>query len=295
MNTEAVLTNYLHPDSEYLSPKFSLEPIHVIHTSDRKNKIFDLRELGLNVFYWQSARKALRRIQNLSNTESKPSVRISTTTQSVYLSGCLAQTFPEGIQRVKSSQESWDIFAADFGYQNVLLSQESNIYDDAWSFSIDVACTFLSNTEKYYVTSLPKVLGSSFGAMVLTRDNQFSHDTDLRAEDLEKLMHIGGTLFSEAKQIGQARVSNLDILCRALGDDFQKTLENYGTPFPGVGVFTYRREFEEVKFKALLQGHGIRGTSFFGNNAVILPIHQLLSESDLSYIAEITKHCIEFC
>ena len=139
------------------------------------------------------------------------------------------------------------------------------------------------------------MLGSSFGAMVLTRDDQFFHDTDLSAKDLEKLNHIGGTFLSETKQIGQARLSNLDILFGALGDDFQKTLENYNSTFPGVGVFTYRREFEEVKFKTLLQGHGIRGTSFFGNNAVILPIHQLLSKNDLSYIAEITKHCIEFC
>jgi hypothetical protein len=295
MNTNVILTNYLHPDSEYLSPKFSLEPIQVIHTADRKKEIFDLCEIGLNVFYWQSARKALRIIQDLKNTKSKSSIRISTTTQSKYLSGCLAQTFPEGIQRVKNGQESWDVFAADFGYENVLLSQESNIYDDAWSFSIDVACRFLSSTEKYYVTSLPKVLGSSFGAMVLTRDDQFFHDTDLSAKDLEKLNHIGGTLISETKQIGQARLSNLDMLFGALGDDFQKTLENYSSTFPGVGVFTYRREFEEVKFKTLLQGHGIRGTSFFGNNAVILPIHQLLSKNDLSYIAEITKHCIEFC
>jgi hypothetical protein len=295
MNTDLNLANYLHPDSEYLSPKFSLEPIQVIHTSDRRDEIFDLRETGLNVFYWQSARKALRRIQDRKNTELKPSVRISTTTQSLYLSGCLAQTFPEGIRRVKNNQESWDVFAADFGYQNVLLSQESDIYDDAWSFSLDVASSFLSKTEKYYVTSLPKVLGSSFGAMVLTRDDQFSHDPDLSAKELEKLNRIGVTLVSEAKQIGQARVRNLDVLFRALGDDFQMTLENHKTPFPGVGVFTYGREFDEVKFKMLLQAHGIRGTSFFGNNAVILPIHQLLSENDLGYIAEITKHCIEFC
>lgn len=295
MNTDVILTNYLHPDSEYLSPKFSLEPIQVIHTSGRKNEIFNLREMGLSVFYWQSARKALRRIQDQKKTEPIQHVRICTTTQSVYLSGCLAQTFPEGIQRTKNTDVSWDVFAADFGYQNLLLSQESKIYDDAWSFSIDVASSFLSNVEKYYVTSLPKVLGSSFGAMVLTRDDQFTNDTDLSSKDVEKLNQIGGILFSEAKHIGEARMNNLDILLRALGDDFQKTLENYSTDFPGAGVFTYRREFDEVKFKALLQGHGIRGTSFFGNNAVILPIHQKLDENELSYIAEMTKHCIEFC
>ena len=295
MNTDVILTNYLHPDSEYLSPKFSLEPIQVIHTSDRKNEIFDLREMGLNVFYWHSARKALRRIQDQKNTEPLPHVRISTTTQSVYLSGCLAQTFPEGIQRIKSAHVSWDVFAADFGYQNLPLSQESRIYDDAWSFSIDVASSFLSKIDRYYVTSLPKVLGSSFGAMVLTRDDQFSHDTDLSSKDVEKLNQVGDILISEAKQIGEARISNLDILLTALGDDFQKTLQNYSTDFPGAGVFTYRREFDEVKFKALLQSHGIRGTSFFGNNAVILPIHQNLGENELCYIAEITKHCIEFC
>jgi hypothetical protein len=295
MNTDAILTNYLHPDSEYLSPKFSLEPIQVIDTSVTRSEIIDLDQLGLNVFYWQSARKALRCIQDLKNNESRSTVRISTTTQSKYLSGCLTQTFPEGIQRAKSNQEPWDIFAADFGYENVHLSQESDIYDDAWAFSIDVACNFLSNKEKYYVTSLPKVLGSSFGAMVLTKNDAFFHDLDLSEEDLEKLHHIGGTLISETKQIGEVRVKNLDILYSALGDDFQKTLENFSTSFPGAGIFTYWREFDEVKFKALLQGHGVRGTSFFGSFAVILPIHQLLSENDLRYIAEITKHCIKFC
>jgi len=295
MNIELFLNNYLHPDLEYLSPKFSLEPIQVIDTSVSKSEIIDLSHLGLNVFYWQSARKALRCIQDLKNTESKPTVRISTTTQSDYLSSCLDQTFPEGIQRSKSNQESWDIFAADFGYENLHLSQESDVYDDAWSFSIDVACDFLSKKEKYYVTSLPKVFGSSFGAMVLTKNDSFFHDTDLSKESLEKLQHIGGTLILQTEQIGEVRIKNLDFISFALGNDFQKTLENCRTSFPGAGIFTYRREFDEVKFKVTLQGHGIRGTSFFGNNAVILPIHQLLSENDLRYIAEITKHCIEFC
>lgn len=295
MNTDAILTNYLHPDLEYLSPKFSLEPIQVIDSSKRKLELLELSEFGVSVFYWKSARKALRFIRDLENNQAKRSVKISTTTQSNYLSGCLAETFPEGIKRVKNDQDSWDIFASDFGYENVSLSQESGIYDDAWSFSLDVALNFLSNDQKYYVTSLPKVLGSSFGAMVLTRNNSFFNDKDLSLSDLEKLNHIGVTLFSETEQIGQARVRNLEILYCALGNDFRKTMANWNSSFPGAGVFTYQRVFNEVKFKALLQDHGIRGTSFFGNNAVILPIHQLLSIDDIYYIAEITKHCLEFC
>jgi hypothetical protein len=295
MNADSFLNNYLHPDLEYLSPKFSLEPIQVIDTSVSKSEIIDLSQLGLSVFYWQSARKALRCIQDIKNTQSKPILKISTTTQSSYLSGCLTQIFPEGIQRTKSNQESWDIFAADFGYENVNLSEESDIYDDAWSFSVEVACKFLSKKERYYVTSLPKVIGSSFGAMVLTKNDGFFHDTDLSKEGLAKLQNIGDILIAEIEQIGKARITNLDFLSSALGDNFQMALENCRTSFPGAGVFTYQREFDEVKFKAMLQGHGIRGTSFFGNNAVILPIHQLLSEKDLRYIAEITKHCIDFC
>jgi hypothetical protein len=295
MNTDLILSNYLHPDSEYLRPKFTLEPIQVIDTSVSNSEIIDLSELGLKVFYWKSARKALRHIQDLKNSDSKPVVRISTTTQSKYLSGCLAQTFLEGIKRTKNNEEPWDIFAADFGYENPPLSRESHIYDDAWSFSIEVACNFLLNKDTYYVTSLPKVIGSNFGAIVLTKNEAFFNDIDLISSDFEKLRHIGNTLISQARQIGQVRIKNLGVLSSALGRDFEKTLQDRSSIFPGAGVFTYRRDFDEVKFKELLQGHGVRGTSFFGNNAVILPIHQLLTDDDLRYIAKIAIHCLKFC
>ena len=286
---------FLEPIDKYLSPKFTLEPIQVINLTNQR--ILDIESHGGQIqhYYWKSARSALRSIFEFGNPQRSSKVKVCTSSQSDYLSSCINQTFEVGVSREKEDHEIWDIFAADFGYQNEVLSSDTRIYDDAWSFSMELANEFLNSEEKYYVTSLPKVIGSSYGALVLTRNSKFFSDKSLSQSEIVKVSKLSNKLFSEWEITSKIRFSNLEILGDLLGKDFSIFFANFKTNYPGAGVFKYYKPFNEREFKVRLQEKGVRGTSFFGNNAVILPIHQLLSENDLRYIAEITKHCIKFC
>jgi hypothetical protein len=282
---------FLNPHDEYCLPKITLEPIHVPEPKMLETK--SEKQLPYEIRIWSSARNALKTI--LQNKMQSYKVSINTTTESNYLTGCFNNLFDNGFERSKGNSPKWDIFAADFGFTNSKISNASIIYDDAWSFSIDVANNFLKNGGLYYVSSIPKIIGLPQGAIVLTKDLKLQNDSSLSEDELKKLQNYFSWFLVNYDDFAIKRRENYEILMQLLGFEFFDFMKDFQTTYPGAGVFGTNRKFDEVKFKQLLNKKGIRGTSFFGNNAVILPIHQYLTRNDLEYIAEIVINTMQDC
>jgi hypothetical protein len=57
--------------------------------------------------------------------------------------------------------------------------------------------------------------------------------------------------------------------------------------FRGPLLLRVAKEFNEYETKIKLHNLGVRGTSFFGNQTLVLPCHQDLSDSDIKYISKV--------
>ena len=288
------LKNYLHPSLTYLTPLYTLEPLRHRNVSLLKIKPNYFFPENLKITYWDSARQAIKYLLNYVD-QPVDTISIATTTQSNYLSSCLAEVSLKKITRTKNQDSKWDIFAADFGYENRNYSNEAHIYDDAWSFSLDVANNFILNGGKHYVSSLPKIAGLMQGAILVSDPNCTYVDKVAINKSTEKLESLTIEFLNEYENIVDVRLRNLERLKLNLTPTFKFGMSDFSSKFPGVGVFTALKQFDEVGFKKILQNHGIRGTSFFGNNGIILPIHQMLQENDIDFISEVVLHCIEMC
>lgn len=284
---------FLYSSDQYCLPKITLEPIHTPDPLLLASTPESIITFPFEIRIWSSVREALKSMIN--NRIPNSEVSIATTTQSSYLTSCFKNLFDKGFSRSKKIANRWDIFAADFGYQNLEISSSAIIYDDAWSFDIEVANNFLHSGGMYYVSSIPKTIGLPFGAIVLTRDSKLKNDPTLSDEILVKLNNYFSWFLLDYHKFAIKRKENYEILIQLLGNEFYDFMNIYKTDFPGVGVFGVRRKFNEVLFKLMLQKNGVRGTSFFGNNAILLPIHQNLSRIELEYIAELSVSIVKKC
>ena len=284
---------FLYSNDQHCLPNITLEPIHTPDPLLLASKPESVITMPFEIRIWSSVREALKSIMN--NRVPSSEVSIATTTQSNYLTSCFKNLFDKGFDRSKKSNNKWDIFAADFGYQNLEVSSSAIIYDDAWSFNINVAKNFLQSGGLYYISSIPKVIGLPFGAIVLTRDLTLQNDPTLSDDILVKLNNYFLWFLLDYHNFAIKRKENSEILTQLLGIEFYEFMKIYQTDFPGAGVFGVKRQFDEVKFKLLLQRNGVRGTSFFGNNAIILPIHQNLLRCELEYIAEVSISMVKKC
>lgn len=288
------LINFLHPSSHYLIPLYTLEPLQNIRITALTNEISLELPSNLQLNYWSSAREAIKFL--LKRYEhSKKTISISTTTQSRYLSSCLTEVTSKGISRDKRKQDKWDIFVADFGYENKNFSNDAIIYDDAWSFSLDVANDFILNGGQHYISSLPKIAGLGKGAVIISRKHSIFLPEAQDNETTTIMSKVTNDIISRYLEIANIRLQNLQRLTKNLSESFDFGMDEFVSKFPGAGIFASKSKFDESRFKELLQLHGVRGTSFFGNQKIILPIHQLLTDRDIDYISEITLHCIELC
>ena len=182
------------------------------------------------------------------------------------------------------------MFICDFGFAE--LTNDNEVIDDAWSFDLVRAITHLENGSKIYLASLTKSFGMPFGSMVI------AHKSKLLQSDLEEhqqlfLIQEMGRSDWDFNQISERRRYLMEILLLGL-QDVGSNYFDFVPEFPGAAVIKLKSKFDEVEFKTLLNLHGIRGTSYFGNQAIVVPCHQGIDENDVQIMIEIIKHVCNY-
>lgn len=277
----------LLPLDSYLFPPYVLEPINPRGWEPR-HFARSARLNGFSVEVYSNARTAIDAVARESLPHGVESARYVSTSGSDYLSSCIQGLFRFGASNLTGNTDVVaDIFVADHGFYPAHQDfKGASVFDDAWSFSESIAQDFLETGGRYYVTSAPKVWGLPFGGLLLgspaTRLPQSDLSSDIRDKILSLVMH---NVTNDSERV-EARNQNNILIGRYLENEGVIPFFGEGFRSNGPGAFVGRvlSNFNEVQFKAELQARNIRGTSFFGNQGIILPNHQQLTEPDLKLI-----------
>lgn len=237
-----------------------------------------------NVYWFSSSRQFLRTYFDSAVKKSISGLKIANYSNSRYLTSCISEIFPNF--SLNRSKDNNHLFICDFGYAGLAVSNE--VIDDAWSFDLVRASEHLANGCKVYVTSLTKSFGMPFGSMAIAHKSEILQ-SDLLEHQRLFLMREIDEMYLEYEQVSKRRRDTLETLLHGL-HEIGSNYFGFVPKFPGAAVIKLMSNFDEVAFKKLLNLHGIRGTSYFGNQAIVIPCHQSLDESDANIMIEIIKH-----
>lgn len=285
-------TNFLTPYDPYLAPRYSLEPLDVSNWSIAgKSSITSTGgdPLPSRSVLFSSARAALMSTVAALTQRGGTVPFVETTSKSAYLSGCVPQVLGR-VSRSRPEKSEVAIFASDFGYRTDRSLDQFQIYDDAWSLDLNLAEGFLQRSRRVYISSLPKVFGFPFGGLaMLSEDIEVASDlTEGQASTLRMLLNAK---IPQLHEIGSLRRENLLYVEEKVSPWKLQFRENR-TSIPGAAVVKPNFSFNEESFKERINAHGVRSTSFFGNQSVLIPVHQGLSHLDLDYLIDLTGHCL---
>lgn len=299
------MINLKHYSNSWLFPRITLEPIAYWGTHISKNSVIQgnfsvldyFKNLGLRLSFGSSARKSIKSLLDDNQVRHCDAL---TTSRSNYLSSCLRDNSNLKINLNDKTLEvsNCHLFVLDFGFyreQDFQTPPQEAVIDDAWSLNLELIQNLLTATVNHYVVSLPKVLGTPFGSLVICNNKCIvSHDPLDRSEK-DFLLQNFNQFMSSYQILKEKRQENYNHLISKLEPyGFKEFFGLNGSAiFPGACVIKSEIQFNEKIFKRELQNFGVRGTSFFGNQAVILPCHQGLSTFDSEYIIEATKKSIE--
>jgi len=215
---------------------------------------------------------------------------VETTSKSEYLSGCIPQVLGR-VSRSMPEQSEVAIFVSDFGFKTDRPMEQFQIYDDAWSLDLNFAEVFLERAGRAYISSLPKVFGLPFGGLAMLSED-IEVESDLSKSQEATLRMLLKDKIPQLEEIRSRRRANLTYLEKKIRPwELQFNLKS--TDMPGAAVVKPNFSFNEKDFRRRVNAHGVRSTSFFGNQAVLIPVHQGLSRLDLDYLLDVTRHCLE--
>ena len=285
------------PVDSNLFPKVSLEPnAHFLRSASQKAASEQtLLHPGMSFTIFSRARVALKRTVDLCwELGDRGPLMAATHSGSGYLSSCVTDVLPE-ILTGEPSPDSRNIYVSDFGFGSPDSSPDGTfkIWDDAWSLDLSSADSFFKRGGKYYISSLPKIFGFPLGGLLVYPIGQEAPESDLPPEILGSLMTNFLQGVKRLPQISSHRRTNISLVKRFL-PDWTALLENdiRDEKIPGVLIMKPAVSFDEVQFKAHINGHGVRTTAFFGNQAVLVPIHQDLNEESIEITCDLIAHCV---
>lgn len=293
----------------YLMPRITLEPLlftnkNLYYSSDNKNSNFSYFENQFKISYFKKARDIIKSFKSDFNLISPA---LFNTSRSKYLSSCVTQILGNyELNQTKfidleSPSKKFQFLIGDHGFfSKTDLSNINNydLIDDAWSINFDVLNN-ISNSEKtHYFISAPKVFNIPFGGVLFCPKHcEINHSLsiDLNSAEHKFLSQQFFMNLDSFENYSATRNNNYLYLSSALESIGLNVFfnENFTSKYPGACILKSEALFDEVKFKSYLNNYGIRGTSFFTNNAIILPCHQFLSNIELNYIIEVTKNALE--
>lgn len=282
------IDDFLVPVEQDLFSPFTLEPIpsNPWKISAKAGNESEVIEIGLTASIFPRARDALGAAVQAVKNKKGQGLHIETFSNSGYLSGCVTATI--GTSSAEGSAGA-RLFVSDFGYGEPPEKEGFDVFDDAWSLRIPAAKRFFASGGQYYISSLPKVLGFPVGGLLIRSDNAPALPGLLNRDLSSAVLGFLLEKLPSVMEIGQLRQYHSQ-LTRELMPGWDYLFSPDGTSFPGATILTPPFRFDEVLFKRFAQLHGVRTTSFFGNQSVLIPNHQGLEAGELNLLAALVRH-----
>jgi hypothetical protein len=300
----------INPDP-YSLPNYRIGPFrtmdlsinHWLPDSDLIDDYFSDRFRNKKFIYTENGRKAINLALGFYNLKKDDIVTILTTTGNFYISGCVTTEIEKFCKwSRKIVPETKIIFVNhEFGYPFIDLKKlkEHNL-----PIIEDCAGSFFSNDKNYeigtvgdfVIYSFPKMFPLQIGGLLLSNLTDFvekqNHIDKIRLRHVKNVLshHI---LFKE--DIVKKRNSNylfLKNLFISIGFAERIPLESGTVP----AVFMFRTDNYKIdlpELKKYFWSHGTQCSVFYGEEAFFIPVHQALTEQDMSYFYEVMKSFIQ--
>jgi hypothetical protein len=299
-------SNYV---DSYLMPRITLEPLlftneNLNYSSDNDYSGFSFSETQFKISYFKKARDIINSFKSDYNLINPT---LFNTSRSEYLSSCVTQILGNyelnqtEIIDLESPSKAFKFLIGDHGFfrkTDLSIINNYDLIDDAWSINFDVLKMIGHSEKTHYFISAPKVFNIPFGGVLFCpKDCEILHSLSLdsNSDEYRFLSYQFFKNLDSFENYAMTRNTNFLYLSDALETMGLKVFfnEDFTSKYPGACILKSDTLFDEVKFKSYLNKYGIRGTSFFTNNAIILPCHQFLSNFELNYIIEVTKNALE--
>lgn len=300
----------INPDP-YSLPAYRIGPFrtidlsvnHCLPDSELIDEYFKKRFRGRDYVYTENGRKAINIALASYQLEKNDVVTILTTSGNYYISGCVTheiEKFCKWSRDIKS--ETKILFVNhEFGYPFTDLQR---LQDYKLPIIEDCAGSFFSNDENenignigdFVIYSFPKMFPLQAGGLLLSnRTGRIETQEQLDNLTCRYVKNVLSAQIVNEEEIIRKRLSNYKILrslFNSLGFSERFPLESGTVP----GVFLFRTDDYHIdlpELKKYFWAHGVQCSVFYGEDAFFIPVHQALTEQDLSYFHEIMKSFIQ--
>jgi hypothetical protein len=300
----------LDPDP-YLLPSYGISPFSTsdiafnnnLPVDDLIDEYFKDRFLGHEYFYTLSGRAAINNALSYYHLQKDDTVAILTTSGNSYISSCVTteiEKFCKWSRQIDSDTRL--IFVNhEFGFPCTRLSELKKkglpiIEDCAHSFFSKDKDDIIGNIGDFVIYSFPKMFPLQIGGLLKSNlSGELHGQKQIGYEILRYIKNVLSHYIGFQEKIIKSRIDNYNIVkdkFDALG--FSEWFQLEDGIVPGVFMFrTERHEINLIDLKKYFWAHGVQCSVFYGEKAFFIPVHQALTEQDLSYFYEVMKSFIQ--
>jgi hypothetical protein len=274
--------------------KITIRPIENKHEINFEKKNLDLSTIYSDkkpvLFSWGKA--AIEAVLENLNLKQDDEIYIDTTFNTTYVSSCVTTRIFKYCKPSRTlSEKTKAIFVIhELGVPNEKINElmktakEKNI-----PLIEDCACSIDSRYKDgsrvgskgdYTVFSIWKKMPSEFGGILFTKE---AIESDLSVKELEILSGVVRDHLPLLSSYSSKRRENANLLLKQLSAE---NIEPYFDIDENISPYQILIKITNPnKIARILNNSGIEAGVYWGSNAIIIPIHQYISESEIEFIS----------
>ena len=286
---------FVNPDP-YYTPKISIGPFSLkidnLKTSEKNLDFFKC--IGQNLLFTNSGKEAIRLALKQLKAEENHVVGIVTSSGNSYVSKCVTETITEFcLWKMYQEGTNVDILFVihEFGelVSNEMMENlrklDIPIVND---FAYSILSLFSSSREDFSreinISSFPKSFNINFGGVVSMptsiEDELIKESSDI----IYKKLSLDTSINAIRENI-RARKRNREYYRKVLPKLGYRVVWDDDNICPGVCMVEPNIPSDLPRLKTFLQRNGIESSVFYGENKFFVPVHHLMTQNELEYVA----------
>jgi len=246
---------------------------------------------------WQftiTGREAIKLALENYSLEKTAVVTILTTSQNFYISSCVTKEIENFCHWNREvTPETKIIFINhEFGYPYPEMEKIKSlglpiIEDCCTTFFSQNTSRALGKEGDFSVYSFPKFFPIQIGGILVSNKSTISQNSILMSEQIDSIQNTVSYYLRKESELLQKRQSILEYAITAFSNlGFESRFENSNLIVPSALVLNNLGIIKDLNaFKIFLNHNGIQNSTFYGEDAFFLPIHQGLTTIDIDYFS----------
>lgn len=251
--------------------------------------------------YTEKARYAIEIALRYYRLSPDDVVTIFTTSGNFYISSCVTNAIENVCKWSRDLLPETKVILVnhEFGYpyENISELKRYNlpiIEDCAYAFFSESKDGRIGKVGDFAIYSLPKAFPVGFGGILVSNNDIFELNEFVTPKQEEEIIHGLAGYIQEIGEIKARRLENYEFLRVRLSHlGVVPFFDIYLGVVPGVFMFKWHSDIDYPALKIYMQSHGVECSVFYGQHAFFIPMHHLLTQSDLLYFCELLANFIK--